>query len=43
MDVWDYLSNESNVNELNFYVENGFLIMNNELNNSIKENVLFYL
>lgn len=44
MDVWDYLSNESNVNELNFYVENGFLnICNNELNNSIKENVLFYL
>lgn len=44
MDVWDYLSNESNVNELNFYVENGFLNnCNNELNNSIKENVLFYL
>lgn len=25
MDVRDYLSNESNVNELNLYVENGFL------------------
>lgn len=43
MDVRDYLSNESNVNELNLYVENGFLIMNNELNNSTKENVPSYL
>lgn len=43
MDVRDYLSNESNVNEINLYVENGFLIMNNELNNSTKENVPSYL
>lgn len=44
MDVRDYLSNESNVNELNLYVENGFLNnCNNELNNSTKENVPSYL
>lgn len=44
MDVRDYLSNESNVNELNLYVENGFLNnYNNELNNSTKENVPSYL
>lgn len=44
MDVRDYLSNESNVNELNLYVENGFLNnSNNELNNSTKENVPSYL
>lgn len=43
MDVRDYLSNESNVNELNLYVENGFLNnCNNELN-STKENVPSYL
>lgn len=44
MDVRDYLSNESNVNELNLYVENRFLNnCNNELNNSTKENVPSYL
>lgn len=44
MDVQDYLSNESNVNELNLYVENVFLNnCNNELNNSTKENVPSYL
>lgn len=45
MDVRDYLSNESNVNELNLYVENGFLnnCNYNELNNSTKENVPSYL
>lgn len=44
MDVRDYLSNESNVNELNLYVENVFLNnCNNELNNSTKENVPSYL
>lgn len=44
MDVRDYFSNESNVNELNLYVENGFLNnCNNELNNSTKENVPSYL
>lgn len=44
MDVREYLSNESNVNELNLYVENVFLNnCNNELNNSTKENVPSYL
>lgn len=44
MGVRDYLSNESNVNELNLYVENVFLNnCNNELNNSTKENVPSYL
>lgn len=44
MDVRDYLSNESNLNELNLYVENGFLNnCNNELKNSTKENVPSYL
>lgn len=44
MDVRDYLSNESNVNELNLYVENVFLNnCNNELNKSTKENVPSYL